>query len=107
VQDGRSARGFERQCHAVLVARSGKLVFERYFKGSDEINGLRVGSVTLTPIRCITSSRLRRASRRSHSDRDRSRLIRSVKRTDLQLLPELSDLRSPEKERISWFTRSQ
>src|SRR6266704_1926123 len=32
--------------HAVLVARSGKLVFERYFKGSDEINGLRVGSVT-------------------------------------------------------------
>src|SRR5580698_9617342 len=25
--------------HAVLVARGGKLVFERYFKGSDEING--------------------------------------------------------------------
>jgi CubicO group peptidase (beta-lactamase class C family) len=25
--------------HAVLVARSGKLVFERYFKGSDEIPG--------------------------------------------------------------------
>ena|SRR5271163_1200869 len=28
--------------HAVVVARSGKLVFERYFKGSDEINGRRV-----------------------------------------------------------------
>jgi hypothetical protein len=28
--------------HAVLVARGGKLVFERYFKGSDEINGRRV-----------------------------------------------------------------
>ena len=25
--------------HAVLVARSGKLVFERYFRGSDEIPG--------------------------------------------------------------------
>jgi CubicO group peptidase (beta-lactamase class C family) len=32
--------------HAVLVARGGKLVFERYFKGSDEINGRRVESVT-------------------------------------------------------------
>ena len=31
--------------HAVLVARGGKLVFERYFKGSDEINGRRVESV--------------------------------------------------------------
>ena len=25
--------------HAVLVARGGTLEFERYFKGSDEING--------------------------------------------------------------------
>jgi hypothetical protein len=31
--------------HSVLVARGGKLVFERYFKGSDEINGRRVESV--------------------------------------------------------------
>ena len=53
--------------HAVLVARSDKLVFERYFKGSDEINGLRVEASPLTSIRCITSSRQRRASRRSHS----------------------------------------
>src|SRR5438045_3564697 len=30
--------------HSVLVARGGKLVFERYFKGSDEINGRRVES---------------------------------------------------------------
>ncbi|HYB71686.1 MAG TPA: penicillin-binding protein, partial [Candidatus Bathyarchaeia archaeon] len=30
--------------HAVLVARSGKLVFERYFKGSDEIPGRVYGS---------------------------------------------------------------
>src|SRR5258708_23862516 len=32
--------------HAVLVARGGKLVFERYFKGSNEINARRVESVT-------------------------------------------------------------
>src|SRR5947208_15280715 len=32
--------------HAVLVARGGKLMFERYFKGSDEIIGRRVESVT-------------------------------------------------------------
>jgi CubicO group peptidase (beta-lactamase class C family) len=31
--------------HAVLIARGGKLVFERYFKGSDEIYGRRVESV--------------------------------------------------------------
>jgi hypothetical protein len=53
--------------HAVLVARGGKLVFERYFKGSDEINLRRVESVTLTRIHRITSSRLQRASRRSRS----------------------------------------
>ena len=54
--------------HAVLVARGDKLVFERYFKGSDEINGRRVEKTSpLTPIHRITSSRLRRASRRSHS----------------------------------------
>jgi Beta-lactamase len=32
--------------HAVLVARGGKLVFERYFRGFDEIHGRRVGNVT-------------------------------------------------------------
>jgi hypothetical protein len=32
--------------HAVLVARGGKLAFERYFRGSDEIYGRPVGNVT-------------------------------------------------------------
>ena len=40
--------------HAVLVARGGKLVFERYFRGSDEINGRRVGTSPSTPIHCMT-----------------------------------------------------
>src|SRR5450432_3776558 len=30
--------------HAVLVARGGKLVFERYFRGSDEVPGRFYGS---------------------------------------------------------------
>jgi hypothetical protein len=32
--------------HAILVAHAGKLVFERYFGGSDEIYSRRVGNVT-------------------------------------------------------------
>ena len=44
--------------HSVLVARGGKLVFERYFRGSDEIPGRiygrRVENVPLMPIRCMT-----------------------------------------------------
>jgi hypothetical protein len=32
--------------HAVLVAGGGKLVFERYFRGADEIQSRRVGNVT-------------------------------------------------------------
>jgi hypothetical protein len=36
--------------HAVLVARGGKLVFERYFRGSDEIYGRPVGKVTFDAI---------------------------------------------------------
>jgi len=47
--------------HAVVVARGGKLVFERYFKGSDEINGRRVESVafdadTLHNIKSVSKS---------------------------------------------------
>jgi hypothetical protein len=42
--------------HAVLVARSGKLVFERYFRGSDEVPGRIYGAgwktSPSTPIHC-------------------------------------------------------
>ena len=87
--------------HAVLVARGGKLVFERYFKGSDEINGRRVGSVTfdadtLHNIKSVTKSV---ASLALGIAIDRG-LIRSVNEPIFSFFPELSDLRSPEKERI-------
>jgi CubicO group peptidase (beta-lactamase class C family) len=87
--------------HAVLVARGGKLVFERYFKGSDEINGRRVESVafdadTLHNIKSATKSV---ASLALGIAIDRG-LIRSLNEPIFSFFPELSDLRSPEKDRI-------
>jgi CubicO group peptidase (beta-lactamase class C family) len=87
--------------HAVLVARGGKLLFERYFKGSDEINGRQVGSVafdadTLHNIKSVTKSV---SSLVLGIAIDRG-LIRSVDEPIFSFFPELSDLRSPEKDRL-------
>src|SRR5580704_2282898 len=87
--------------HSVLVARGGKLVFERYFKGSDEINGRPVESATFdagtlhnikSATKSVTSLALGIAIDRG--------LIRSVDEPIFSFFPELSDLRSPEKDRI-------
>src|SRR5882757_3785097 len=91
--------------HSVLVARGGKLVFERYFGGSDEIPGRiygrRVENVTFD---ADTLHNLKSASKAVASlavgiaiDRG---LIRSVNEPIFKFFPELSDLRSPEKDRI-------
>jgi hypothetical protein len=44
--------------HAVLVARGGKLVFEWYFRGNDEVPGRFFGhrwnTLLLMPIRCTS-----------------------------------------------------
>jgi CubicO group peptidase (beta-lactamase class C family) len=87
--------------HAVLVARGGKLVFERYFKGSDEINGRRVESVTFDAdtLHNIKSATKSVASLALGIAIDRG-LIRSVNEPIFSFFPELSDLRSPEKDRI-------
>src|SRR5229473_626468 len=87
--------------HAVLVARGGKLVFERYFRGSDEIYGRRVANVTfdadtLNDMKSVSKSV---ASLAVGIAIDRG-LIRSVNEPVFSFFPELSDLRSPEKERI-------
>lgn len=85
---------------AVLVAHGGKLVFERYFKGSDEINGWPVERTfhtdTLHNIKSVTKSV---ASLAFGIAIDRG-LIRSVNEPIFSFFPELSDLRSPEKDRI-------
>jgi CubicO group peptidase (beta-lactamase class C family) len=87
--------------HSVLVARGGKLVFERYFKGSDEINGRRVESVTFdaATLHNIKSVSKSVASLALGIAIDRG-LIRSVDEPIFGFFPELSDLRSPEKDRL-------
>ena len=91
--------------HAVLVIRSGKLMFERYFRGSDEISGRifgrRVENVTfdadtLHDMKSVSKSV---ASLAVGIAIDRG-LIRSVNEPIFSFFPELSDLRSPEKDRI-------
>ena len=101
----RLAASSDANIHAVLVARSGKLVFERYFRGSDEIPGRfygrRVENVTfdadtLHDMKSVSKSV---ASLAVGIAIDRG-LIRSVNEPIFSFFPELSDLRSPEKDRI-------
>ena len=101
----RLAASSDANIHAVLVARSGKLVFERYLRGSDEIPariyGRRVENVTfdadtLHDMKSVSKSV---ASLAVGIAIDRG-LIGSVNEPIFSFFPELSDLRSPEKDRI-------
>ena len=91
--------------HAVLVARRGKLVFERYFRGDEQIPGRlyghRIENVTFD---ADTLHNMKSASKSVMSlavgiaiDQG---LIRSVNEPIFSFFPELSDLRSPERDRI-------
>jgi len=87
--------------HAVLVAHGGKLVFERYFTGSDEVYGRPVGEITfnadtLNNVKSVSKSV---ASLAVGIALDRG-LIRSIDEPIINFFPELSDLRTPEKDRI-------
>ncbi len=86
--------------HAVLVERDGKLVFERYFKGSDEVNGWPVEKTfhvdTLHNIKSATKGVVSLA----FGIAIERGLIRSINEPIFNFFPELSDLRSPEKDRI-------
>jgi len=91
--------------HAVLIARGGKLLFERYFTGSDEvpgrIYGRRVENVTfdadtLHNMKSVSKSV---ASLAVGIAVDRG-LIAGVNEPIFNFFPELADLRSPEKDRI-------
>jgi CubicO group peptidase (beta-lactamase class C family) len=96
--------------HAVLVARGDKLVFERYFRGSDEIPhpifgsfgfSSRVENVTFDTdtLHDMKSASKSVASLVVGIAIDRG-LIGSVNEPIFSFFPELSDLRSPEKERL-------
>jgi len=87
--------------HSVLIARGGKLMFERYFKGSDEIFSRSVGYITFdadtfhdmkSATKSVTSLAFGIAIDRG--------LIKSVDEPVFSFFPELADLRSPEKDRL-------
>jgi CubicO group peptidase (beta-lactamase class C family) len=91
--------------HAVLVARHGRLAFERYFKGSDEVPS-RIFGVRVTDISfdADTLHNLKSCSKSVASlavgiaiDQG---IIRSLDEPVFNFFPELSDLRSPDKDRI-------
>jgi CubicO group peptidase (beta-lactamase class C family) len=87
--------------HAVLVARGGKLVFERYFSGTDEISDRQIANATfdagtLHDMKSVSKSV---ASLALGIAIDRG-LIGGVNEPIFSFFPELSDLRTPEKERI-------
>lgn len=101
----RLAASSEAKIHAVLVVHRGKLVFETYFKGDDEVPGRifgrRVENVTfdadtLHDMKSVSKSV---ASLAVGVAIDRG-LIRSVNEPIFSFFPELSDLRSPETDRI-------
>ena len=91
--------------HAILVARGSKLVFERYFRGADEVPGLIYGQRAETvTFDADTLHNMKSVSKSVASlvvgiaiDRG---LIRSVNQPILDFFPELSDLRSPQTERL-------
>jgi CubicO group peptidase (beta-lactamase class C family) len=91
--------------HAVLVVHGGKLVFERYFKGNDEVPlsflGSRVENVafdadTLHSMKSVSKSV---ASLAVGIAIDRG-LIRGVDDPILGFFPELADMRTPERDRL-------
>jgi len=87
--------------HAVLVVRDGKLAFERYFRGGEEIYDRRIGNVTFD---ADTLNSMKSVSKSVTSlavgiALDRG-LITSIEAPIFSFFPELSDLRSPEKDRI-------
>jgi CubicO group peptidase (beta-lactamase class C family) len=101
----RLAASSDAHIHAVLVARGGKLVFERYFEGSDEISGRIFGrrvenvSFDADTLHDVKSASKSVASLAVGIAIDRG-LIRSVNEPIFSFFPELLDLRSPEKDRI-------
>jgi CubicO group peptidase (beta-lactamase class C family) len=88
--------------HSVLVARHGRLVFEHYRAGEDECWGEPLGNVDHGPeskhdLRSVTKSVI---SLLFGITLDR-KLITDINEAVIDWFPEYSDLRTPEKERIS------
>lgn len=91
--------------HSVLVVRGGKLVFERYFTGRDEVPGFLFGprvaniafdAATLHNVKSVSKS----VASLAVGIAIQQGLIRGVDEPIFSFFPELSDLRTPGKDRI-------
>jgi CubicO group peptidase (beta-lactamase class C family) len=91
--------------HSVLVVRGGKLVFERYFQGADEVPGYlfgrRVEDIAFDADRLHDMKSVSKsvASLAVGIAIDQG-LLRSIEEPIFGFFPEFSDLRTPEKDRI-------
>ena len=88
--------------HAVVVIRDGKLVYERYFTGEDDILGYSVGSITFN----ATTKHDERSISKSVTSLlvgiavDRG-WIENIAAPVFSFFPEYADLRTPEKDKIT------
>jgi CubicO group peptidase (beta-lactamase class C family) len=87
--------------HSILVARGDRLVFERYFSGPDEVSSRRVRNIvfdagTLHDMKSVSKS----VSSLALGIAIDCGLIASVEEPILSFFPELSDMRSAERERF-------
>lgn len=87
--------------HSVLVERGGRLVFERYLGGNDEINDRPIANATVDAgtLHNMKSVSKSVASLAFGIALDRG-LIKGVDEPIFNFFPELADLRSPEKDRL-------
>ena len=93
----------DRNIHAVIVARHNKLVMERYFDGTDASWGRPLGTVTFAPdmkqdVKSVSKSATSMLIGIALSEGKFQALDSPV----LDAFPEDADLRTPEKERITF-----
>jgi CubicO group peptidase (beta-lactamase class C family) len=92
----------EANAHAIVVARHGALVYERYFAGPDEVWGNPIGTVIYDAekrhdLRSITKSVTSLVVGIAY---DRG-WLKDLDASIFSFLPEYADLRTPEKQRIT------
>lgn len=95
-------RWTEANLHAVLIARNGALLYERYFAGEDQAWGRPLGRVAYGPrvlhdIRSITKS----VTSLTYGIALGAGHVGGLATSVLSLFPEHADLRSPEKDAIT------
>ena len=92
----------EANVHAVLVARHGKLVFEHYFSGHDEHLGHPQGAVKFAPdVRHDERSVTKSVTSLVLGIAIDHKWIKSIDESVFSFFPEYTDLRTPDKNRIT------